>query len=118
MAVRCKVQDTAQSQTSDGHSALLSAKVSLSLSGLQLQLHFPLLLDGLSWTWPPIIPTTTTVTASTATVVYGHAVTFTATVTSNNGTPTGGVEFYDQTTGADLGTGSPKSSGHQCTITM
>ena len=48
-------------------------------------------------------PTATTPTVSTASSVYGQGVTFTATVTSALGTPTGSVDFYDLTTGADLG---------------
>jgi hypothetical protein len=47
----------------------------------------------------------THVTASAATAVYGTAVTFTATVAAASGTPTGSVEFFDDTTGADLGAG-------------
>jgi|GEM_PF-2270185 len=40
-------------------------------------------------------PTTAVLTASTATPAAGNAVTFTATVTSSGGTPTGSVTFYD-----------------------
>jgi hypothetical protein len=51
--------------------------------------------------------TTTTVTSSKASVVYGTAVTFTATVSATSGAPTGGsVDFYDTTTGTDLGLGT------------
>ena len=42
-------------------------------------------------------PTTTLLTASTATPAAGNPVTFTATVTSIGGTPTGNVTFYDGT---------------------
>jgi hypothetical protein len=54
--------------------------------------------------------TTTTVTASTGTTTYGQAVTFTATVTMDSGIPAGSVEFFDDTTGADLGAGLPQGS--------
>ena len=56
--------------------------------------------------------TTTDVVASPAN--YGQPVTLTATVqsaVSGNGTPTGTVDFYDQTAGADLGTSALNSSG-------
>jgi large repetitive protein len=39
------------------------------------------------------VPTTTTVTSSTGTTVFGQNVTFTATVASSGGTPTGSVQF-------------------------
>ena len=55
--------------------------------------------------------TTTTVAASAATVTYGQIVTFTATVTASAGTPTGSVEFFDATTGANLGAGTLQPSG-------
>jgi hypothetical protein len=54
--------------------------------------------------------TATTVTASTSSATYGQAVTFTATVTAGT-TPTGSVEFFDDTTGADLGAGVLQSAG-------
>src|SRR5262249_32533399 len=54
--------------------------------------------------------TPTTVTASPVATTYGQPVTFTATVTSASD-PTGGVEFFDKTTGADLGAGTLVSSG-------
>ena len=53
-------------------------------------------------------PTTTTLVASLVAVYFGQAVTFTATVTSANGPPTGDVEFFDGTTSlgrAALGSG-------------
>lgn len=56
---------------------------------------------------------TTTVTASPATSVYGQAVTFTAGVTSTGGTPTGTVTFKDGST--TLGTGT--LSGGTATFT-
>ena len=40
-----EAQDTAQSQTSDGHSALANFTATLTLSGLELQLRVPRLLD-------------------------------------------------------------------------
>ncbi len=49
--------------------------------------------------------TTTTVTASAGTTAYGQTVVFTATVTAMGFTPTGSAEFYDDTTGTDLGAG-------------
>ncbi len=51
--------------------------------------------------------TTTAATASTTSVSMGQPVTITATVKANapgSGTPTGGVDFFDSTTGVDLGT--------------
>src|SRR5207249_6029947 len=63
--------------------------------------------------------TTQTVNAATSTglvsgtnpSVYGQMVTFTATVTNmtNTDTPTGSVEFFDDTTSTDLGTGTALS---------
>jgi hypothetical protein len=53
--------------------------------------------------------TTTNVSASRTSVVYGTPVTFTATVSAQGGStaPTAGsVDFYDTTTGTDLGLGS------------
>ena len=44
------------------------------------------------------LATTTTVSASAATSIYGDAVTFTATVSAASGTPTGTVSFFDGTT--------------------
>jgi hypothetical protein len=55
-------------------------------------------------------PTTTIATVSMPSTVFGQAVTFTATVTSALGTPVGSVDFYDLTTGTDLGT-APLSGG-------
>ncbi len=58
-------------------------------------------------------PTTTTVTASTGTTIYGQPVTFSATVATPLGAspvnPTGHVEFFDDTTGVDLGSGIPNN---------
>jgi hypothetical protein len=54
----------------------------------------------------PSVGTTTAVSTSQATVTYGTAVTFTATVTAAAGTPTGAVEFFDDTMGIDLGIGT------------
>ncbi len=48
-----------------------------------------------------LTPTTTTVTSSVNPSVWGQSVTFTATVSSNDGTPTGTVEFL----GWQYGTG-------------
>ena len=56
------------------------------------------------------VATITTVTASQGIVVLGTPVTFTANVSALSGTPTGTVEFFDTTTGADLGAGTPQSS--------
>ncbi len=55
--------------------------------------------------------TTATVIASAGTVIYGQQITMTAIVTASAGTPTGNVEFFDATTGADLGPGTLQSSG-------
>ena len=57
--------------------------------------------------------TTTAVTTSRASVTYGTPVTFTATVSAQSGsTPpiAGSVDFFDTTTGADLGLGTFGSS--------
>ncbi len=59
-----------------------------------------------------VIPTTTVLTSSDATSVYGESVTFTATVAGTppgTGTPTGTITFYDGPT--DLGTGTLDGSG-------
>jgi hypothetical protein len=50
------------------------------------------------------VVTTTTLTTSAGTVIFGTGTTFTATVTGSTGTPTGSVTFVDATTGAVLGT--------------
>ena len=74
------------------------------------------LLDGgqldPSGTYGPVTVETTVVVTSDADPsnppVYGNAVTFTATVSaasSGYGTPGGAVEFWDESTGADLGSG-------------
>ncbi|OWK36435.1 YDG domain-containing protein [Fimbriiglobus ruber] len=55
------------------------------------------------------ITTTTAVSTSQQTVTYGTTVTLTATVTATSGTPTGGVMFYDDTTGTLLGVGTLQS---------
>ena len=55
----------------------------------------------------------TTLDSSTSSTTYGQSVTLTADVQAANptdGTPTGGVDFVDATTGADLGT-APLSVG-------
>jgi streptogramin lyase len=51
------------------------------------------------------VPTTTTLTSSASTSSFGQPLTLTATVTANSGsgTPTGSVDFFDSTTGNDLG---------------
>lgn len=55
-------------------------------------------------------PTTTTVASSQNPSVLGQSVTFTATVNTASGTPTGVVTFLDGTT--SLGTGTLNSSAH------
>ncbi|WP_143393387.1 YDG domain-containing protein [Fimbriiglobus ruber] len=57
------------------------------------------------------VVTTTSVATSRQTVTYGTGFTLTAVVTSASGTPTGSVTFYDDSTGASLGTGTLLSSG-------
>ncbi len=59
--------------------------------------------------------TTTTLTASAATVNYDQGVTLTAAVAASSGTPTGSVDFKDVTTGLDLGTAT--LSGGKATLT-
>jgi hypothetical protein len=49
-------------------------------------------------------PTSTTLTSSLNPSVYGQSVTFTATVASNSGTPTGTVIFYNGSTAVGSGT--------------
>jgi len=51
-------------------------------------------------------PDSITLTSSSNPVLTQNAVTFTATVTSAYSTPTGSVEFFDLTAGADLGGGT------------
>ena len=65
--------------------------------------------------------TTTTITASATSSSFGQAVTFTATVTANPSgpaTPTGLVDFFDTTTGNDLGTAPLSASGGTATLTI
>src|SRR5262249_8151212 len=54
-----------------------------------------------------VAPDATTTTVSTSPIVYGQMAIISASVTANSpgsGTPTGSVDFYDTTTGKDLGT--------------
>jgi len=68
------------------------------------------------YTTEATLATTTMVSASSTTSVYGQAETFTATVTSTNPSPpTGTVDFVDTTTGADLG--SVPLTGATATLT-
>ncbi len=53
---------------------------------------------------------TTTVISSLASSIYGQVVTLSATVSANQSTPTGNVEFFDDTTGVDLGPGVLKTT--------
>ena len=55
------------------------------------------------------IATTTVLDSSAPSSLFGQAITLTATVTptlTGNGTPTGSVDFFDETTGVDLGDGT------------
>ena len=55
-----------------------------------------------------VIETTTTLASDfSSSSMYGQTVTFTATVRADSGTPTGSVDFVDQTAGQDLGTAVP-----------
>ena len=58
------------------------------------------------WVAAVQIPTTTVLTSSASTSSFGQALTLTASVTPNigSGTPMGSVDFFDSTTGTDLGT--------------
>jgi hypothetical protein len=56
-------------------------------------------------------PTSTVLTSSANPSLLNQSVTFTATVSSSFGTPTGSVDFVDTTTGTDLGTVALSSSG-------
>ena len=66
-----------------------------------------------------VVNTTTSVTSSDRSVVYGKTVTFTAVVTAKSGTPTGSVDFTDASTGTDFGDGTlVSSSGTKSTWTF
>jgi MBG domain (YGX type)/Right handed beta helix region/PKD domain/Matrixin len=56
-------------------------------------------------------PTTTTGSASSTTIFYGKAETFTATVKVGSTPASGTVDFFDTTTGTDLGSMTLNSSG-------
>ncbi|MDB5349085.1 MAG: cya 2, partial [Planctomycetota bacterium] len=56
-------------------------------------------------------PTTTTGSVSSATIFYGQAETFTATVRVGSTPASGTVDFFDTTTGTDLGTAALNASG-------
>jgi len=103
-----KTQDTAQSLTTNGQSALANFTATLSVSESQFSYLFP------SYSMTVLDLTTnltnTAVTASTGNATYGQPITFTATVTANTGTPVGSVKFYNSTAGAYLGTGALQSS--------
>jgi len=60
-----------------------------------------------------IIPsgTTTTVSTSSGTIFYGQSDTFTATVKAGSIAAVGRVDFYDTTTGTDLGSATLNGSG-------
>jgi autotransporter-associated beta strand protein len=64
-----------------------------------------------SYTQGVSVVTTTTLATSKASSGLGQAVTFTATVTSSNGTPTGSVTFVNATTGATLATVALNGAG-------
>src|SRR5207249_4847647 len=65
-----KTEDTAQSQTTDGHSALANSSVSLSVAGSSFSYAFPSYSMSVLDLAPATL-TTTTVSASTGTAVYG-----------------------------------------------
>ncbi len=69
---------------------------------------------GTASTLPALISTTTTLTASSATIATGASITFTATITPTVG-PTGTVTFYDGATA--LGTGTIASGTATYTTT-
>jgi hypothetical protein len=57
-------------------------------------------------------PTTTALASSLNPSIYGQSLTFTATVSAaSGGTPTGSVDFLDQTTGQDLGSVALQPNG-------
>jgi hypothetical protein len=86
-----KTQDTAQSQTTDGHAALANSNVQLALSGANFSFTFP----SYSMTVLELMPATTTVLASTDNPTTGGSlVTFTATVSPSPGA-SGTVTFLD-----------------------
>jgi Big-like domain-containing protein len=57
----------------------------------------------------PTSATSTTLTSSLNSSIYGQAVIFTASVTSSSGTPTGSVVFTDTSTGTTLGSATLSS---------
>ena len=58
-----------------------------------------------------ILPASTTITGSVSGLVFGLPTKFTATVRDGSGTPSGSVDFYDTTTGIDLGSATLSGSG-------
>ncbi len=57
------------------------------------------------------VPSFTTLSSSANTATYGQKITFTASVSASGAAPTGAVEFFDDTTGVDLGAGVLTNSG-------
>ncbi len=90
-----------------------SATVQASESGGQEIFCFDVSLSNLSFVETPT--TSITLSSSTNPGFAGEAVTFTATVTSGSGTPTGDVSFYDGT--ALLGTAAVDASGQAALTT-
>ena len=100
-----------------GTVSLTGKTATVSTAGLSVGNHFitgtyngDTNFTGSSGSWTQTVSqasTTTTVTSSTNPSVFGQSVTFTATVSvvsPGAGTPSGTVDFFDTTTGKDLGT--------------
>ncbi len=86
-----KTQDTAQSQTTDGHSALANFTASLNLTGANFSFTFP----SYSMTVMQLSPATTTVLSAVDNPTTGGSLaTFTATITPSPGAQ-GTVNFLD-----------------------
>jgi hypothetical protein len=95
-----KAQDTAQSQTTDGHSSLANSTSTLALSGANFSFTFP----SYSMTVLELTAaTTTTLTAADNPTTGGSLVTFTATVAPSPGAQ-GTITFRDN--GVPLAGGS------------
>ena len=119
-----QIQDSAQSQSPNGASALANFSASLNLSGGNFSYSFPaysMTVVDLSPTPPsPPMPTpvstTTTVTSSNTTPTYGSPVTFKARLNPASGSGlTGNVQF--QIDGSNVGSPVPLS-GDTATCTL
>ncbi len=110
-----------------GNGTLSSGVATFSTSNLSVASHsITAVYDDsgsfLGSTSPPLtqvvsgVSTITSLTSSANESTYGMSVTFTATVSSSGGTPTGSVEFFDDSTSADLGSGTFESTSGDTAI--